>query len=62
MAENSQDKKVSVTRVAKQRSPEQLRRIGRALIALARAQLEAEATAEHGAQGEASPSPGKRSA
>ena len=37
---------VRVTRTDKQRSPERARRLGKALIALARAQLEAEAQAQ----------------
>ncbi len=38
---------VQVTHAKEQHAPEHVRRIGRALIALARAQLEAEAEAEH---------------
>ncbi len=37
---------VRVVRSSERRSPEQVRRLGRALIALARAQLEAEAQAQ----------------
>lgn len=40
-------KKVRVTDVTEQVPPEQVRRISRALIALARAQLEVDAEAEH---------------
>ncbi len=38
---------VHVTHAKEQHAPEHVRRIGRAIIALARAQLEAEAEAEH---------------
>ncbi|HVE45138.1 MAG TPA: hypothetical protein VNA57_00120 [Acidimicrobiales bacterium] len=41
-----------VTGTTRQRSPEAVRRLGRALIALARAQLEAEAQAEAEAKAE----------
>ena len=44
---NTQKKNVRVSRTTGARAPEQLRRVGRALIELARAQLEAEAEAEH---------------
>jgi hypothetical protein len=38
---------VHVTHAKEQHAPEHIRRVGRAIIALARAQLEAEAEAEH---------------
>ncbi len=38
---------IHVTHAKEQHAPEHVRRIGRAIIALARAQLEAEAEAEH---------------
>lgn len=47
MAHMNRDKNLHVERVTEQRQPQQLRRIGRALIALARSQLEAEAAADH---------------
>lgn len=51
---NSQKKQsVSVKGTGEHRSPEQLRKIGRALIALARAQLETEAEAAHQRQEQA---------
>lgn len=43
----SKSRRVRVNRVEELRPPEQVRRIGRALIALARAQLEADAEAQH---------------
>lgn len=49
-----------VMRPQEQRSPEQVRRIGRALIALAQAQLEAEAQADaEGRSGQPTKSAGK---
>jgi hypothetical protein len=45
----STKKPVRVTRTDKQPAPERVRRLGRALIALARAQLEADAQAQAGA-------------
>lgn len=45
---NDPGSKARVTRTSEHRSPEAVRRLGRALIALARAQLEAEAQAHDG--------------
>lgn len=46
MSNSNKRKRVRITRADKQRSPEAVRGLGKALIALARAQLEAGAEAE----------------
>lgn len=50
MSNKKRKQAIYVSQVDEQREPEQVRRVGRALIALARAQLEAEAAAEHAKQ------------
>ena len=47
MSNERKKRSVFAVGASEHRSPEQLRKIGRALIALARAQLEAEAEASH---------------
>jgi hypothetical protein len=60
MARTNCNRNIHVAGSDERQSPEQLRRVGRALIALARAQLEAEAQAAHTTRKTAGTSMAKR--